>query len=232
MREEKEFAAAAFLLAPSEYVLNSFLRRGMAPEKLVRHRYGFDPLLFPEPQNEREDRPFTAVFVGRGDPTKGLHLALDAWLRSDAVRTGRFIVCGQLETRYEASLAHKLAHPSIARQGFVADVGSVLRKSDVLLLPSYTEGSALVTYEAQASGVVPLVSSSSGAYISHGAEGFIHEVADVAILTAQLNRLYSEPELLGKMRRAALKNSQNLTWRDAGCALVAAYHEGLLRKHH
>ena len=61
------------------YVERTFLERGHSPEQLIRHRYGFDPSSFGACRRRRT-RPngdgLTAIFVGRGEPNKGLHHAL------------------------------------------------------------------------------------------------------------------------------------------------------------
>ena len=49
---------------------------------LLRHRYGYDPADFGTNGADHGSRPFTVGFVGRGEPRKGLHLALNAWLDS------------------------------------------------------------------------------------------------------------------------------------------------------
>ena len=54
--EEAEYEMASKLLVPSEHVRSTFLERGFAPEKLIRHQYGFDPQTF-RPGPDRVDRP-------------------------------------------------------------------------------------------------------------------------------------------------------------------------------
>ncbi|NYK46330.1 glycosyltransferase, partial [Salmonella enterica subsp. enterica serovar Typhimurium] len=84
---------------------------------------------------------------------------------------------------YRALLADELADPTVRVLGFSDDVGAVLAASDVLVLPTIEEGSALVTYEAQGTGCVPLVSTAAGAMLDHDVQGLVHEPRDVATLT-------------------------------------------------
>jgi glycosyltransferase involved in cell wall biosynthesis len=230
-RELREFAAADFLLVPSEYVVRTFLERGHRPEQLIRHRYGFDPVVFgAESEVERHDRDgLTALFVGRGEPNKGLHHALRAWIDSGAAGRGRFLIAGDVLPPYRAKLAPLLEHPSVEELGFVDDVGAVMRDADVLVLPSVTEGSALVTYEAQAAGCALLVSEAAGAPLEHRREGLVHAPGDVQALTDHLRLLDGDRELLDRMRARALASSARLTWSAAGERLVEAYSEGLAR---
>lgn len=221
--EEAEFAASDFLLAPSEYVAVSFLRAGITASKLLRHRYGFDPALFPTPDLRSSDRTFTAVFVGRGEPAKGLHIALEAWRQSGLGQQGKFLIVGSLLESYRARLGGMLSLPGVQLCGFVDDVGTLMRQADVLLLPSFTEGSALVTYEAMASGAVPLVSTASGAPALDGVDGLFHEVGDVLTLATQLRDLNENRESLALLRQAALARRDELTWKASGEVLLRQY---------
>ena len=81
-------------------------------------------------------------------------------------------------------LAARLAHPSVDLVGDGSRRSMRLARADVLLLPSLEEGSALVTYEAQVAGCVPLVSTAAGALLDDDVHGLLHEPSDVATLTA------------------------------------------------
>ena len=229
--EEREYAAVDNVAVPSEFVRRTFLERGFAPERLGLHQYGFEPERFPAP--EYRDRAVTdalrAIFVGSCEPRKGLHLALEAWIASGAAERGTFTICGSFYPGYEAVLAEQLAHPSVVVEGFVADVGELMRRSDVLVLPTIEEGSALVTYEAQASGCVLVVSDAAGARCEHMREGLVHETGDVAALTEHLRLLDGDPGLLARMRSATLARRDSLTWEQCARDLERVYRELLAR---
>lgn len=225
--EEAEYAAADFVLAPSDYVVQTYLARGMSARQLLRHRYGFDPASFPAPGPRDPERPFTALFLGRGEPNKGLHHALRAWVNAGLAGRGRFLIGGSIQQLYERVIADLLLEARVERMGFVHDKDRLLRESDILLLPTATEGSALVTYEAMASGVVPLVSDAAGAPIVNGVDGFVHRVDDVIALTDQIVRLEGDRGLLAQMRANALERRDELSWASAGVELARAYRTGL-----
>lgn len=228
--EEGEYAAAVGLLVPSDAVAASFLERGFDDDRLLRHRYGCT-VTAPPARAEGSGR-FTAVFLGRGSPRKGLHTALRAWTASKAAVTGRFLVYGLLDEDYAALLAPLLAHPSVEVRGVTSEPMRVLASADVLLLPTVEEGSALVTYEAQVAGCVPLVSTAAGAVIDEGVTGFTHDVGDVGTLTAQLDLLIARPDALATMSSAAMSRADELSWAAAIQATLAAYREAarLLRR--
>ena len=83
---------------------------------------------------------------------KGLHLALEAWLQSPASNGGRFVVAGAIIPSYRKALEANLAHPSVTVLGHVDNVPDLMRKADVLVLPSIEEGFGRVCTEAIAWG--------------------------------------------------------------------------------
>ena len=220
--EEAEYRLADVLLVPSPYVRRTFLDRGFAPGRLSMHHYGFDPERF-TPRHDREPGPFTAVFLGRAEPRKGLHYALRAWHESGVAEHGRLIVAGAFTPGYRELLSSWIDHPSVEVVGFVDDAEALLQRCDVLLLPSVEEGSALVTYEAMGCGCVPLVSDAAGARCDHGREGLIHAAGDVSALAADLRLLASDPAQLAQMRAAAIAARPQLTWDMAAREVSAAY---------
>lgn len=224
--EEREYAAATALLVPSDAVARSFLSRGFDADRLIRHQYGFDPASIRVPVREAH-HPFTAVFIGRCVPRKGLHYALEAWLASRASETGRLLIYGAFDSDYRELLRSSLAHPSITVCGPTEKPGAAYAKADVLILPSVEEGSALVTYEAQGAGVIPLVSSASGAMVEHGVNGLVHEAGDTAALTSHIELLYDQEKARRQLRTAVLAEAQLLTWSVAGRVLVNAYRTAM-----
>src|SRR4051812_6370324 len=145
-REEREYAAADALLCPSAFVASTFADRGFAPERLLRHRYGYDPERFDaEGRLDGGERPFTVLFAGRGEPRKGLHTALTAWRAAGLGAAGaRFVIAGPIDALYRPVLAPLLEDAGVRELGPTSAMADVMRGADVLVLPSVEEGSALV----------------------------------------------------------------------------------------
>ena len=221
VREQMEWDAADAILAPSDAVFDSFVEQGFDPVRLVRHRYGCE--LPPGATPRTGGNPLSALFLGAAEPRKGLHHALDAWLASNASDDGVFVIAGRFMAGYAEALADRLAHPSVRIEGFLADPAEALASADVLLLPSIEEGSAIVSYEAQASGCVPLVSDAAGAHLTSGVQGLVHSAGDVAVLTAQLNAVAASSDLLADMSRASIAHRSELGWSYAAEVLEGAY---------
>jgi len=229
-RELREYEAADLILAPSDLAIETFVRRGVARRKLALKSYGFDPRTYRSHAGERDRSTVTFSFVARCEPRKGLHHALEAWRRSGVADRSRFEVTGRFAPGYRQRLGALLEHENITVREFAADLRPVYERADVLVLPSVEDGSALVTYEAQASGCALLVSDAAGARFTDGIEGLQHAAGDVETLARQMRALVEDPERLLGMQKAAADNAQRYTWRRATDDLVEAYRAALLAR--
>lgn len=227
-REEEEYRNADRLLCPSEFTASTFLERGFRPERLVRHQYGFDEkVYYPDPRPRHPKRGLQMLFVGVCAVRKGLHFALEAWLRSPACREGRFLIAGEFIPDYRKKLASLLRHSSVCALGHRNDVPDLMRAADVMVLPTIEEGFGLACVEALGSGCVPLVSEACTEFCRHLDNALVHRIADVETLTNHITLLHNDRALLTRLRAGALKSAPALTWSAAGTKLLAAYREVL-----
>jgi glycosyltransferase involved in cell wall biosynthesis len=225
-KEEEEYRLAYRLLCPSEFVVGTFLDKGFAKEKLARHFYGFDEKVYhPASEQRGVGRGLTMLFVGVCAVRKGVHFALEAWLRSPASQDGKFLIAGEFLPAYAEKLAPMLSHPSVRVLGHRTDVPDLMRKSDVLVLPSIEEGFGLVITEAMGSGCVPLASDACTEFCRQMETGLMHQAGDVEALTQHITMVYQDRELLAKLRAAGLKMAPKLTWTAAGEKLLEVYRE-------
>lgn len=225
-QEEREYRAATAVLVPSDYARREFVEEGFPPERLLQHRYGCDLDRFPPRAPQRTPGPFRAVFLGRGDPTKGLHVALEAWRRA-GIPDAELLIAGRLQPDYETALLPALAAPGVKLLGFVDDAPGLLGSADVLMLPSWTEGSALVVLEAQASGCVPLVSDATGALGTAGEDFLEHHVGDAGTLARQLRELAFDPERLAALSALLTSRRAERGWDAATTVLLGCYRAAL-----
>ena len=225
-KEEAEYKLATRLLCPSEFVVKTFLDKGFSREQLVRHIYGYDEkVYYPDTQPRDPKRGLTMLFVGVCAVRKGVHYALEAWLRSPASKDGTFLIAGEFLPAYQEKLAGMLAHPSVKVLGHRNDVPELARKSDILVLPSIEEGFGLVIAEAMGSGCVPLASEACTEICSHMKTGLMHTVGDVETLTRHITMLHEDRDLLERLHSASLQAASGFTWTAAGRILLGAYRE-------
>jgi glycosyltransferase involved in cell wall biosynthesis len=226
-KEEAEYRLADYLLCPSEFVADTFRQQGFSDSKLVRHRYGYDPGRYhaaaeAAPDGRDARGGLALLFVGVCAVRKGVHFALEAWLRSPASATGTFTIAGGFLPAYRDRLSGLLDHPSIRVLGHRDEIPQLMRQHDALVLPSIEEGSPLVCMEALGSGCVPLVSEAC-AEVAVGGNALVHPIGDIDTLSTQITRLSQEPELLARMRAACFVVAPQFTWEAAGRRLLNVY---------
>lgn len=225
-KEEEEYRLAYRLLCPSDFVVKTFLDKGFPRDQLARHVYGFDEkVYYPNTGQRAPKRGLTMLFVGVCAVRKGVHYALEAWLRSTAHRDGTFLIAGEFLPAYADKLAPMLSHPSVRVLGHRDDVPELMRQSDVLILPSIEEGYGLVIAEAMGSGCVPLASEACTEVCRHMDTGLVHRVGDVETLAQQISELHDDRGLLEKLRAASLRSIDEITWTAAGVRLLQVYRE-------
>ena len=225
-KEEEEYRRAYRLLCPSEFTARTFVDQGFSREQLARHFYGYDEnVYYPDPQARARDGGLTVLFVGVCAVRKGLHFALEAWLRSPAHARGTFLIAGEFLPAYEEKLRPMLAHPSVRVLGHRNDVPELMRKSDVLILPTIEEGFGLVCTEAMGSGCVPVVSEACTDLCQHMKNAMVHCIGDVEALTEHISMLDQDRGLLEKLRSDGLRTAPGITWNAAGSRLLDVYRD-------
>ncbi len=227
-RENQEYELADKLLCPSDFVARTFKDNGFPDNKLARHQYGFDEkVYYPAAAPHAANGGITVLFAGGCAPRKGLHYALDAWLQSSASKEGTFLIAGGFIPGYAEVLAKQLAHPRVKVLGHRHDLPELMRRSDVLVLPSIEEGSALVTYEARGSGAVLLVSDAAGAACTHEQNALVHPAGDTRTLAQHMSLVNEDRNLLEQLRAESLRSVPEITWKAAGVKLLQVYREAM-----
>jgi starch synthase len=93
------------------------------------------------------------------------------------------------------------------------------------VFPSLFEGSAVVTYEALASGLPCVVTAEAGSVVRDGLEGFIVGARDVDALAARMATLGRDRELRARMAAAARARALAFDWPRYHRALVAVVND-------
>ena len=225
-KEESEYRLATSVLCPSDFVVKTFLDKGYPREQLARHTYGYDEKVFyPEqPAARTEARTDDDIRGGvRGAERSALRPRGVASLPGFERRN--FSHRWRISAGLQEKLSSMLAHPSVKVLGHRNDVPELMRKSDILVLPSIEEGFGLVIAEAMGSGCVPLASEACTEICRHMKTGLMHRVGDVDALTQHITMLHQDRALLEKLRTASLEAASGVTWAAAGRVLLDAYRE-------
>ncbi|MGB3904934.1 MAG: glycosyltransferase family 4 protein [Anaerolineae bacterium] len=221
-----EYEIADFITVPSEFSYDSMLARGIPEGKLILNPYGVDIDCFkPRPQ---EDKTFRALFVGNVALHKGVPYLLDAWKQAH-LPGAELVLAGRVAPNGKAILARYKDTSGIEAFGYVRDIARLYNSATMFVFPSLSEGSALVTYEALASGLPVVTTPNSGSVVRDGKEGFLVPIRDVEALRERIVCLYQNPTLRAQMAEAARARAQEYTWEKSRRRLLDAY-EGALNQ--
>jgi glycosyltransferase involved in cell wall biosynthesis len=223
-RSLAELQRADRVVVPSEFARRSFLAEGFPPERLIRVPFGVDVAHY-RPAPPRARSVFRVLFVGQCGLPKGLPYLLAAWQRL-AWRGAELWIAGRTSRDAVPLLRPYRDAPGVRWLGFVPDPAELYRAADVFAFPSLQEGSALVVYEALASGLPVITTDNAGSVVREGREGFIVPARDVDRLAGALERLRGAGALRADLGRAARARAEEFTWEAYGDALAAALRGG------
>lgn len=218
-----EYEAARYLILESEFTRDTFLAEGFPASKLVVLPRGMDTVRFRPPEAPRPDRPFRVVFFGPIGVRKGARYLLEAWSKLK-LRDAELVMLGSVPDdmrRFVERIA--AADPTIRLMGFVKDTVRFYHESSVFVLPSLSEGSAKVTYEAMACGLPVIVTPNAGSIARDGEDGFLIPPRDSEALQEKLLKLYEDRGMRESMGRNARKRAEMFTWDAHRKELLAVY---------
>ncbi len=179
---------------------------------------GVDHELF-KPNRRARARSKTPVilFVGRLIANKGPQVLLEAAnrLAKQGIRPEIvFLGDGPLRSRLMRAAADRGIGGHVHFPGHSSDVPGWLRRADIVVRPSFTEGLPLTVLEAMAAGVCVVASDIPGnaELISHRGNGLLFEVGDPRSLQRELISVLHDPTWRGKLAAAGHQTSLAYSW--------------------
>ncbi|OFW16284.1 MAG: hypothetical protein A3F70_03725 [Acidobacteria bacterium RIFCSPLOWO2_12_FULL_67_14] len=208
----RELGLSDWVVAPSPAVAESIRLAGFAGRGTFVVPFGADTDAFRPAAQPRGAARFRAVFAGRLEVRKGVHYLLDAWQRAGL--DGELVIAGPPSSEQYLARIRQLYSGNVVEAGNLVQpqLAALFSTADVFVFPSLSEGSAVVVYEALASGLPCIVTAESGSVVRDGIEGFLVPSRNVAAICDRLQRLYHDPEMRQRMARAARVRASEFTW--------------------
>jgi glycosyltransferase involved in cell wall biosynthesis len=208
----------------SEEYRQSWIKRGLDPEKLKIFPRGLDTELFhPKRRNPAFFEKFGAhngevrlLYVGRVSREKDLDLLADAYrrLRTEGLSI-QLVVVGH--GPYSETFSESL--PEACFTGYLTgkDLATAYASADIFVFPSTTDTFGNVIIEAQASGVPVIVSDSGGPkeLVENNENGLITKAHDLEDFTEAIRKLIVDPGLRERMAESARKSVVDRSWPSA-----------------
>jgi len=195
-RNDEEFELADTILVGSDFAADTIREHvSISTAKRLRVlKYCFDEARFggqPPPVIRSHSQPLRFLFVGQVGVRKGIHLILKAFARIPP-SAAQLTIVGDLQIPRSvfAKYADRVEYrPTVSR----LDMPAIMALADVLLFPSYFEGSALSLIEALASGLAVIQSKSAGCGTTHRTGVLLHSLDENAVYEAIMGAVDRRP---------------------------------------
>jgi len=208
-KEDEEVREAFHVIAPSQYVKETYVNRGHPGNKISVNPYGASLDAFSIKSYKKKTK-LKFLFLGSLTANKGVPILLDAWqkLNTDAAE---LVLAG-----YGKIPGEVITLKGVLQMGRVEknDRLALFHSADVFLCPSFYEGLALVQLEAAACGLPVIGTTTSGLleFTREGIGGFAVEAGAVDQLVQKMKFFIENPEQVEAMGKEAHQQAQKFTW--------------------
>ncbi len=164
-------------------------------------------------QYEKEKKTTTITFIGRMLKDKGINEFISAAriLKGKSI-SARFVLAGDVDPLNPTSLKKKTllrwsAEKNIHWLGWVDDIESVLKETDILCLPSYREGLPKALIEGAAFGLPIVTTNTVGCrdVVEDGLNGYLVPIKNAEELADKILKLILDKNLRIKMGKESFK---------------------------
>ncbi|MCK5857698.1 MAG: glycosyltransferase family 4 protein [Bacteroidales bacterium] len=225
--------SASKVIAISEYTRKIALLHYKNLEiQVIPNSISLQNISWKEKQNEKSP---CIVFAGRFAPQKNLV----NWVRilsqlKDLQWTAVLIGDGPLRSEIESEISNNDLQKRISLPGWIlpSEVDAIMNKSDILFMPSLSEGLSLVGLQALASGLA-IVASEVGGFsqlVNNGVNGFLCPVDDENAFVTSLKMLLSSKVKLASFQRSSFALLENFDLTKAVAEYEKALEETVLSK--
>lgn len=217
-KELLEYEEADYIAVPSNFVKESFLKKGIAEEKIFLNPFGANRSFIRKSQVIRDSKAkFRIVYLGTLSIRKGLIYLFQALTSLNVPEQDyEVLFLGAVEKELKSTIA-KYRKSNWRFMGHVDhySLPEILVTCDIGVQPSLEEGLSMVIPQMMACGVPVIVTPNTGGenIIQSEVNGFLVPVRDPGAIAERIKWAYQNPELLaGIKNNAADSISNEFTW--------------------
>jgi glycosyltransferase involved in cell wall biosynthesis len=219
-REIAEWSSSDLILCGSQYVVDAMREQSGPVHRCAVVPYGIDSSKIRSSPRERRAGPLRVLCVGTVQLRKGVQYLMQA-ARSLKGLGVEFHVVGPIGLSQSAI--------SELRQ-WLTLVGSVPRSemlrhyeaADLFVLPTLSEGSANVCYEALAAGLPVITTANAGSVVRDGHEGYLIPIRNPDAIAERIIQLRNDPDRRASMSVSAMGRARDYTWERYAERLLGA----------
>ena len=210
--EDRKLALADSVFCPSPMVKLSLKESGVDENKFLSTSYGWAPERFPHANSPATVNPKPVFFfAGTLCLRKGVPLLLEAWRRANL--NAELVLCGNIAPEIRDHCPLLQTGNNITHVAYTRDIGQLFRSADIFVFPSLEEGGPMVTYEAMAHGIPPLVTAmGGGAIVENGLNGIVLPDMDVDAWAQAMTLMAENPDKRAELAHCARERAKQFTW--------------------
>lgn len=225
----QEYEHADYIVTPSQFAQNSFVRHGLPPDKILTVPCGANTSFFLQEKKEIPKK-FSVIFVGLLSIRKGIHILLEAWKKASLHPDhAQLVLVGSLQKDLHHVLSHYTIPQNIVFYGATdrQTLKQLYASSSLLVLPSLEDGFGMVMGEAMASGLPIIATKNSGGpdIIDHGKTGFLLDAHNEHQLADTLRWCFENQEKTYAMGLQAQQQVDKLSWEAYGKNVYQMYQK-------
>jgi glycosyltransferase involved in cell wall biosynthesis len=214
--KDAQYADSDLIVANSSYVKDTFIDAGISGDKIVVVP-GAGPQVDGTYLERRKSTNGKTVFLSAGTQSirKGTPYLLEAWRRLKPVSTMELWLAGRVDL--PAALLENLpGHVELFGSLPHSELFKRYQEASVLVLPSLSEGFALVILEAMAHGlpIITTPNSGCGDFVEDGVNGWVVGIRDADALADRMHWCCENPEALAAMGDRSREKAKQWTWGD------------------
>ncbi len=219
-REKAEWELADKIFCGSKYVVDAIKSAGGPSERCRVVPYGINSDSF-NAQSARNLRSgnLRVLFLGTLQLRKGIPYLIEAakLLKGYNVHI-RAVGPSRLS---EKALLEAIKHVEYIGPVPRSAVQQQYNWADLFILPTLSEGSANVCYEAMAMGLPVITTKNSGSVVRDGLDGYIVPIRSSESIVEKISQLASDRELVSRLSQNAFSRSLEFTWKQYAARLIA-----------
>ncbi len=220
IRDSQQWEISDLILSASEFVTDEIVNLGGDRDRIALVPYGIDRSWFAHQPQTQSGR---ILFVGSVGLRKGNHYLAAAT---------RILQQRKIEHQVRVVGPYNLdviSRPEFQGPDYIGQVprSEVVREfisADIFVLPTLSEGCAVVHLEAMACGLPVITTPNCGSVVRDGIDGFIVPIRDPQALADRIEQLLRDRHLRDEMSRNARQRAQEFTWEKYGDRILDAIH--------
>jgi glycosyltransferase involved in cell wall biosynthesis len=219
-REVAEWGLADLILCGSQYVVDAVGVELGPVDRCVVVPYGLDASRIRTTASSPAVGRARILYAGTVQLRKGVQYLIEAAKLIQDLDV-EIRVVGPIAVS-ERAVAELERHVTLVGSLPRSDMQREYEAADVFVLPTLSEGSANVCYEALAAGLPVVTTPNAGSVVRDGQEGFLVPIRDAQAIAERIRRLVEDRPMRQEMSHRALNRARQFTWEHYGRRLVAA----------